>query len=62
MIILTNMITLCRYLFSSNNTIEFENIPPKEDDIEEPYCECNMCYTVRNIIFFTTRQLKCKTV
>ena len=59
MLILTNMITLCKYLFSGKNTIEFENIP--QDD-EEPYCECNMCYTVRNIIFFTTCPLKCKTV
>ena len=62
MFILTNMITLCRYFFSSNNTIEFENIPSEEDDIEGSYCECSMCYIVRNIIFFTTCQLKCKTV
>jgi len=62
MIIVYNIITLCKYLigFTRMYSIEFEYI---EDDNEyEEICYCNLCYTVRNIILFATRRLKCNKV
>jgi hypothetical protein len=61
MIIIYNFITLCKYIinkvFGLKNIdyIEFEYTD--NDDIEEP-CYCNLCYTVRNIMLFTTQRLK----
>lgn len=76
MIIVYNFITLCKYLinnitgFEGVNCIEFEyintddDIVDADDDIvdadDEAFCNCNLCYTFRNIVFFATRNLKCK--
>ena len=69
MIIIYNFITLCKYLinnitgFEGVYYIEFENINNNDDDDDnEIFCNCNLCYTLRNIIFFATRHLKCKKV
>jgi hypothetical protein len=66
MIIIQNFITLCKYLinntigFMSIYSIEFEYIQDNEDN--EELCNCNLCYTFRNIMLFTNRRLKCKKV
>jgi hypothetical protein len=63
MIIIYNFITLCKYIinktigFTYVDCIEFEYI---NDDDDEELCNCNLCYTFRNIILFTTRRLKYK--
>ena len=69
MIIIYNFITLCKYLinnitgFVSVNYIEFEYIDKYDKyDENEPLCNCNLCYTFRNVIFFATRRLECKNV
>jgi hypothetical protein len=71
MIIISNFFTLCKYLinkttqFTNVNYIEFE-IDDKDDDDkdddDEIMCNCNLCYTFRNIVFFITRYLKSKQI
>lgn len=66
-ILLCNLITVCKYII--NNIIringiyciEFESIKNDDDDIEVE-CHCNLCYSVKNIMLFVTRRLKCKKI
>ena len=68
MIIIYNFITLCKYIinniirFNGIYYIEFESINNDDHDDDEIECHCNLCYSVKNIILFTSRRLKCKKV
>lgn len=63
MYIINNCITLCKYFinkmvgFTDVNCVEFECKNCDDDEID---CNCNLCYTFRNIIFFATRYLRIK--
>jgi hypothetical protein len=64
MIVINNFIILCKYMISNIfglgvNSIEFEYTKEDKEDNNDT-CYCNLCYTFRNIILFTSRQLKCK--
>lgn len=39
------------------NRFDFEELPGDE---EEEYCNCNLCYVSRNILYCFTRKLICK--
>lgn len=74
MIIIQNCITLCNYFIhkiigvvnGNKVELEYEYICFKNDyldddsDVDEPDCNCNLCYTFRNIIFFAMVKLNCK--
>lgn len=59
--LLYNCITLSKYVlnktfgFTDVEYIEFENTENDKDD--DLYCGCNLCYTIRNIIYFCTNHL-----
>ena len=58
MFLLYNCITLCKYYITKPAyTIEFEY--KKEDDVDDDEidCNCNLCFTFRNILFFATKRL-----
>lgn len=66
MLIITNLITFFNFLYNkfvgflgfwgvkTNEFIEFEYV---KGDCDEEYCNCNMCYIIRNIMFCFTRLL-----
>jgi len=68
-LILQNSIILVRYILSktlgmTNYYIEFENIDEDDKDDEDEkedtnyeYCNCNLCYSARNITYMTFRRL-----
>jgi hypothetical protein len=66
-ILLCNLITLCKYIinniirFNGIYYIEFESTENDNYD-DEIECHCSLCYSVKNIILFATRHLKCKKV
>lgn len=61
MIIIYNFIILCKYVIY--NIFRFKNIELKfeqqyDEQNDEEYCNCNLCYTVRNILLFLFCHLK----
>lgn len=55
MLFIENLSTFLYYIvFPNSKVIVFED----NNDIEEIMCNCNLCYTVRNILNFFMRKLK----
>jgi hypothetical protein len=64
MIIYNNIITLSKYFINRNEyLIEFENFDSNDDmNDDDLICNCNICYTFRNIILFILVPLKSKKI
>ena len=63
MIIIYNFIILCQYAINRivgnidvGYNIVFEEID--EVVVDEPLCNCILCYTFKNVVLFTTRRIK----
>lgn len=54
-----NCFTLCKY---GCNKLTYEEDNNEQMDDGEDMCYCNLCYTVRHIILFSTRRLECKHI
>ena len=57
--ILHNCFTVCKYGLYDSIELTYEEDNNKMDDGED-MCYCNLCYTIRHIILFSTRRLECK--
>ena len=55
-----NCFTLCKYGLYDSIELTYEEDNNEQMDDGEDMCCCNLCYTVRHVILFSTRRLECK--